>query len=154
MSGEAELFCRMCGTRFVATLAHFRGEVCSEVCWDGLQNVKHKKLRERVLRIAELDPCPELDGYLTALADTDLLVDRYSIRSVSTELVYNYFKGPQPSGWPAGVGLEFPIATLERKGRGSRRVYGMKAVVDLLKELARPCFQPTQKFSKKILENP
>lgn len=149
MEGVAELFCRMCGTRFMATLSMFHGEVCSEECWDVLQNVKRKQLRERVLRIAELDPCPELDEYIAPVMGTDLVIDRYSIRDVAAQTAYEYLKGPQPGGWPLGIGLDFPIATLERKGRNPQRAYGFKNVVALLQELARPCFQPTQRFTKK-----
>lgn len=136
----------MCGIRFEANVTHFSAEACSESCWEALEDIKRHHFRQRVLRIAELDPCPELDLHLAALANSDVVIDRYSI----TGKAYSYFKGPQPHGWPEDVRLNFPIATFERKDHPPRRVFGLKAIVDLIAELAQPCFMPTKKFTKRV----
>ena len=104
-------------------------------------------LEQSHLSIAELEYVPALDNPLKQLTrNSDIVIDRWTIPS---NLEF-YFRGPKPDGWPEGVALVFPIATL-REGAKEERVFGLEAVLTLVEELVHPHFQTTRIHKRPIL---
>jgi len=101
----------------------------------------------RHLRIAELNPCQELNDYIEDLSRIkDLVIDRYFVP-------FELFNIPISGG-----GLNFPIATLDHvKGQPNTpdvivkqifRVFGIDEVVSSLKDLCVPAFAVTKRTKR------
>lgn len=149
-----QIFCQICTkpvlTQFSSTE---QTEVCGRVCANELawrrklasENLPYTPVpKPRVIRIAELDPVPELDSFVEDLIGVpDLRIDRYLIPKHAYEVF---------AAHPPPIGLDFPIATLELEGEQQDRAYGFSAVKTLLQDLSISAFAATRKMKKKKLK--
>lgn len=102
----------------------------------------------RTLRIAELDPCPQIDSFVGEVTRVSgIRLDRYCLAlGVDEGWVYkgvvDALRTPPEQG-----GLEFPIATLEEEGREPIRAYGLRAVIEMLKGIC-PSYAATRTIKR------
>ena len=145
-----QVCCRICAKTILTQFETDLDEVCGDSCATELK--WRKKLASgqkpyqpiRTIRVAELDPVKALDSLIEDLLGIpDLKVDRY----LMPKEVYHLF-----ATHPPPVGIDFPVATLEKDGE-TTRVFGLNNVTALLRELTVSSFAVTRKFQKKKLQS-